>query len=146
MNADQALRLYLFRLRRLPQLDAVSLRVHDPCEPAILMIFPLGIDGYAFGLKRFEHGVEVFDLVVDHEGRTAGTEILRVLGKERPHGKTLVLRIVVATPGEHCAFVRFALDTEMTFVPFIHFGGVFGFKENAADSAYAFHSVAPLSK
>src|SRR5258708_28516105 len=123
-GSGPALRLDLFLLRRFPQLDAIPFRVHDPCEPAIFMIFPLWIDGYAFGLQRFEHGVEIFYLVVDHEGRTARIEVFRILGEKRPHGKAFVRRIVVAAPVEHRAYVRFALDTEMTFVPFSHFPGV----------------------
>src|SRR4051794_17971628 len=54
---------------RLPELDLVSVGVHDPRELAVLVRFGSADDAHAGGTELREHLDEIVDPVVDHEGR-----------------------------------------------------------------------------
>src|SRR5262249_32869779 len=73
------------RLRwRLPQLDAVAFRVHDPAEAAVLALVDLCVDSCAGRPQRGEQRVQVVDAEVDHEGLVARLEILGVFLERCP--------------------------------------------------------------
>src|SRR5262249_19769227 len=71
-------------LRRLPQLDAVPLGIHHPGKLSVRLLLNLFVDRSAGGAELSEHGVEVFDAEVDHEGGLARLEVLGVGGECRP--------------------------------------------------------------
>src|ERR1700693_4356954 len=71
-------------LRRLPELDAVSLGVHVPGNAAVLPLFDSGIDLHALPAQLFQEPVEIPDAVIDHEGRRARLGVFRVAGGRRP--------------------------------------------------------------
>src|SRR5258705_9123249 len=68
--------------RRLPQLDAMALRIGDPGEAPVLVLVALVGDLDALGPKRYKQRVEVVDAVVDHERGLPGAEVRRVLLEE----------------------------------------------------------------
>src|SRR5258708_3389058 len=134
-----------FWFRRFPQFDPVAFRVHNPGKAPVLMVFALGIDGHAFAAQSFQHRIQVFYLVVDHEWRGAGVEVLGVLRKDRPFGDSFLRRVFRPPPGKHRAFLRLALDAQMLLVPLVHLLRVFGLKENAAQTADALFGIAHVT-
>src|SRR6185436_3560482 len=63
---------------RLPELNLVALRIHDPSEFPVLRVVGLLEHLAAFLAQCFEKCRQIFDAIVDHEGRLAGSEVLAV--------------------------------------------------------------------
>jgi len=72
-------RALLERPQRLPEFYLVSLRIIDPSETAVVVVFAFRIDPDTFRRELREESVEVGDAKVDHERRRARVEILRHL-------------------------------------------------------------------
>src|SRR5687768_15663802 len=80
---------------RLPELDLVAVRVHDPRELAVLVRFGSLDDRHALRTQLLEQPIEVVDAVVDHERRRARTEPLAVLPRHMPHREASIFGLVV---------------------------------------------------
>src|SRR5262245_33944614 len=61
-------------VHRLPKLDLVTVRIHDPGERAVLVRFRSADDFHPTRTQLREHLAEVVDPVVDHEGRMTWAE------------------------------------------------------------------------
>ena len=66
-------------LRRLPELDFVSLWINDPRKFAVLGFVNLLEHIAAFFLQGLDQGVEVFHSIVDHEGSRARSKVITFL-------------------------------------------------------------------
>src|SRR6185295_13426355 len=64
----------------LPKFNLVALRIHDPTELPVLGVVRLLQDVAPFVPKRLKESIQVFDAIVDHEGRLAWREVLTVGG------------------------------------------------------------------
>jgi len=102
---------------RLPELDAMALRIGDPSEAPVLVLMPLVRDLYALGTQLREERVEIIEAVVKHERGVARTEVGRVLLEERPHGGADASRIVAIAPFEYTPATLFDGNAEMAAVP-----------------------------
>src|SRR5436189_73825 len=83
---------------RLPELDLVSVRVHDPRELAVLVRLRSLNDAHARATQLLEQLAEVVDAVVDHEGRLTGVEPLAVFPGDMPHREPSILCRIVRPP------------------------------------------------
>src|SRR5262245_48399263 len=70
---------------RLPELDLVPIRIHDPRELAVLVRLGSLQDFHAARTELRQQLAEVVDTVVDHEGGIAGAEPLAVSFCNMPH-------------------------------------------------------------
>src|SRR6476660_6998527 len=73
----------------LPKFDLVALWIHDPTELSVLGIVRLLQDVASFVPKRLKESRQVFDAIVDHEGRLAWREVLTIGGADQPRGRSL---------------------------------------------------------
>src|SRR5215217_2109767 len=83
---------------RLPELDLVLVRVHDPRELAVFMRLGSLDDCHPVRTQLLDQCVHVVDAVVDHERRRARVEPLGVLRRHTPHRHAAVLGRVVRPP------------------------------------------------
>ena len=60
-------RILLLFLRRFPQLDAISVGIHDPGEAPVIIVFTVRIDLHTFFFQRLQQSVQIVDPIVDHE-------------------------------------------------------------------------------
>src|SRR5439155_2968392 len=84
----------LLRARRLPKLNAVSFRIHDPAEPPIIILLDAVINLNSFFAKLRKQAIEVFHSIIDHERRLARLEIFRVFWKGGPDHATFSFRSI----------------------------------------------------
>src|SRR5437660_2931748 len=82
------------RLRRLPQLEAISLGVRRPSEAAVFAVIDLLVDRRSGFAKLSEHGIEIVDSVIDHEWGDGRIEVLRRRWKWRPNSHTDGVRLL----------------------------------------------------
>src|SRR6185295_9469303 len=118
---------------RLPKLDLVFVRVHDPRKLAVLV--RLGsLDGFHTPRTQLLQQLgEVVDPVVDHEGRLAWTEPLAVFVRDMPHRKALLLGLVVR-PFEDGPAEVFQRQAQVPLIPRGQGRAVaFALEEDAAD-------------
>src|SRR5258707_806662 len=80
---------------RLPELDLVSVRVHDPRKLAVLGRFGSLDDFHTPRPQLFQQLAEVVDPVIDHEGRFAWAEPLAVFLRDMPYREASILGLVV---------------------------------------------------
>jgi hypothetical protein len=126
----------------LPEFDAVAFGVGDPGEAAVVVVFAVGIDGYARGGELGEEPVEVVDAVVDHgllgAAFVALAEVGGVFGEEGPGGHAGGGWDFVG-PQESGSAVVGELEAEVLGVPGAEGFGVAGAKEDAADAGNSGH-------
>ena len=67
----------------------------------------------SFVTKRLKHSVQVFDAIVDHEGRLAWCEALTIGSTNGPHGRSLCRIARCIGPGERGAFPFLDVNAEM---------------------------------
>lgn len=60
----------------LPQFDLVPLWIDDPSELPVLRVIDFFEDVAAFRLERRDHGMKVFNAVVDHERGMAWSKLV----------------------------------------------------------------------
>src|SRR5437016_5214413 len=106
----------LERPQRLPEFYLVSLRIVDPCETAVVVVFAFWIDPDTFGRELREESVEIGDAKVDHEGRRARVEVLRAGRERRPYRHSCVCLRIVGPP-ERRALARLVGYAQMPCVP-----------------------------
>src|SRR6266550_1967505 len=106
----------LQRFQWLPEFYLVSLRIVDPCETAVVVVFAFWIDPDTFGRELREESVKIGNAKVDHEGRRARVEVLRVCRKRRPHRHSCVGPRIVR-PAERRALARLVGYAQMACVP-----------------------------
>src|SRR5437588_428680 len=58
----------LFLWRGFPELDAVAIGIHDPAEFSVVVFLDFRIHPHTFLLHGTEHGVQIVDYIVHHEG------------------------------------------------------------------------------
>src|SRR3990172_3282225 len=124
------------RLRRLPQLDPIPLRIRDPPEATVLGVLDLRIGLDSFVAEGREHAVEVLHPVIDHERRAAPAEVRRLRGEDRPDRVTSDLALSPAPPGEESHRVL-DLESQVTTVPFDECLRILRLEEDASDSGHA---------
>src|SRR5207249_11403458 len=118
--------------------DAVAFGIDDPSKLAEFGFLGLGIDFDAFCAKLGQQPLKVFNSKVDHERFLARLEIFRVIGKNRPHRRTVgVLRIIPPLKSEAAPALGF--DSQMFAIPFAQLVRIFGLEENSADTCDSFH-------
>src|SRR5437868_8292078 len=66
----------LLPFQRLPELNFVALWVHDPSELSVLGVVGLLEHVATLFAQCFEKRCEIFDSIVDHEGRLTRSEVL----------------------------------------------------------------------
>src|SRR4029078_118644 len=113
----------LWHLARLPQLEAVALRVNGMPETAVAGLGHLVVDGGAGRPQLLEHGVEIVDPEVQHGLLLQPAEVVGVGRTRREHGGAGLLRPRRIHAG----------DTEVGLVPGGQAGRVLGAEEEAAD-------------
>src|SRR5258708_15839375 len=85
---------------RLPQFNLVVLWIHDPSEFPVLRVVGLLEHVATFLAQCFEKCCQIFDSIVDHEGRLARSEVLAVRRTDRP-GRSALGRVAFgASPFE----------------------------------------------
>src|SRR5436190_704333 len=125
--------------RRLPELDLVPLRVHDPPELPVLRVIRLLEHVAAFLAQRLKQPRQVFDAIVDHEGRLARGEGFAIRREERPDGRSLGRVAFGVGPGEGRAAPVLDVDPEVPLVPGAQGLGIPRAQEDAADAGHASH-------
>src|SRR5690349_12798376 len=127
---------------RLPELDLVVVRVHDPGKRAVLGRLGSFDDVDTPGTQLLQQLAEVVDPVVDHEGRFAWAKPLAVFLGDMPHGNASILGLVVR-PSEDCAAPVFQHEPQVLLVPRRQCRVVAcAFEEDAADAGN-FRHVSP---
>src|SRR5436190_14735755 len=128
---------------RLPELDLVSVRVHDPRKLAVLVRFGSFDDFHTPRTQLVQQLVEVVDPVVDHEGRSAWAEPLAVFLRDMPHSKASILGLVVR-PFEDSAAKVFQRHAQVLPIPRCQCSAVAcALEEDAADSGNLRHPCPP---
>src|SRR6185436_8472911 len=128
---------------RLPKLDLVFVRVHDPRKLAVLV--RLGsLDGFHTPRTQLLQQLgEVVDPVVDHEGRLAWAEPLAVFPRDMPHSQAFILGLVVR-PSEDSAAKVFQREAQVLPIPCGQRGAVApALEEDAAHSGDSRHRCSP---
>src|SRR6476619_6036341 len=118
-------------LARLPQLEAVALRVNRMPEAAVAGLGHLIVDCGAGRPQLLEHGVEGIDPEVQHGLLLQPAEVVRVGRKRREHGGAGLLR---PRP-----LRVHAGDAQVGLIPGRQAGRVLGAEEEAADAGDALH-------
>jgi hypothetical protein len=103
--------------RGLPELDAMTLWIHDPGEAPVLIVLTLVGDLDALGAELCEQRVEIIDAVIDHERGLPGTEVRRVVLEKGPHGRTDAIWVGTIAPLEDRPAGRFNRDSEVRAIP-----------------------------
>src|SRR5215211_6821267 len=109
--------LTLLPFRWLPELNLVALWIHDPSEFSILRVVGLVEHVTALFAQRFEKPREIFDSIVDHEGRLARSEVLAVCWTDRPGRSSLGRVAFGVSPVEGRSTSGLNVDTEVLLVP-----------------------------
>src|SRR6185295_1706270 len=102
---------------RLPELNFVALWIHDPPEFPVLRVLGLLEHVTAFFAQRFEKSCEIFDSIVDHEGRLARSEVLAIRWTDQPGRSSLGRVAFGVSPGEGCSTPVLNVDPEVLLVP-----------------------------
>src|SRR5437868_5211656 len=90
--------------RWLPKFHLVALWVHDPTElPIVGIVCRLLQDVTPFVPESLKQSGQVFDAIVDHEGRLARCEVLAICGADGPHGRSVGRIARCIGPGERAA-------------------------------------------
>src|SRR3982751_2655331 len=76
-------------LCRLPEFNLVALWIHDPSEFSVLRVVRVLEHVATFLAQYFEKCCEIFDSIVDHEGRPARSEVPAVRRTDRPGRRSL---------------------------------------------------------
>src|SRR5947199_4968062 len=127
-------------LWRLPELNLVALRIHDPSEFPVLRVVGLLEHIATFLAQCFEKCCQIFDSIVDHEGRLARSEVLAVRWTDRP-GRSSLGRIAFGvSPVEGCSTPGLNVDPEVLLVPIAERLRILGAHEDAANASDSSHS------
>src|SRR5262245_55906894 len=119
---------------RLPQLNLVPLRVHDPCELPVFSRFGAFDDFDPARTELLDHLPKIVDPVVDHERRVTRAEPLGFFFCDDPDGESLVLGFVI-WPSENSAAKALECHTKMLLIPGRKRGTVApALEEDSADS------------
>src|SRR5215210_5570725 len=106
-----------FPWQRLPELNLVALWIHDPSEFPVLRVVGLLEHIATFLAQCFEKCCQIFDSIVDHEGRLARSEVLAVRWTDRP-GRSSLGRVAFGVgPVEGCSTPGLNVDPEVLLVP-----------------------------
>src|SRR5213594_3206892 len=128
---------------RLPELDLVSVWVHDPRKLAVFVRFGSLDDFHTPRTQLLQHLTEVVDSVVDHKGRLAWAEPLAVFLRDMPHSKASILGLVVR-PSEDRAAKVFQRHAQVLPIPRCQCSTVAcTLEEDAADSGNLRHRCPP---
>ena len=112
-RADHRLR------RRLPELEAVALRVGPPAESTDAVHgLDIVVDVDAAGSQLAEHRVEVAHPEVDHPGLLGAPEVVGIGRERRPDGRPLGL------PPGRIGLLAVGVDAEVLLVPASQRGGI----------------------
>ena len=87
--------------------------------------------------------MQVFDAIVDHEGRGARREVVALGGADRPDGRACGRLALSVGPRERGASPLLHVDAEVSLVPGSQCDGVAGLEEYAADACDAPHVSPP---
>src|SRR6185369_2523673 len=102
---------------RLPELDLVALRIHDPSEFPVFRVVGLVEHVATFLAQCFEKCVQIVDAIVDHEGRLARSEVFAVRRADRP-GRSSPGRFAFGvSPVERRSTPGLNVDPEVVLVP-----------------------------
>ncbi len=92
-----------------------------------------------FLAQRFEESIQIFDSIVDHEGRLARSEVLAVRRTDRP-GRSALGRVAFGVrPLEGCSTPGLNVDPEVLLVPIAQRLGILGAQEDAANACHSSH-------
>src|SRR6478736_6805294 len=126
----------LFRRRRLPQLDAIAVRIHDPAELAILAFVDLRIDLHASATQCRKQRMQIIDTEIHHERLVARLEVVRVLRERHPERGSRPGRVLAKL----CAAESLDLQTQMLRVPRRERLRIASLEEDAAQTGNACHN------
>src|SRR5207248_6517236 len=104
-------------LWRLPELNFVALWIHDPSKFPVLRVVGLLEHVATFLAQGFEKCCQIFDSIVDHEGRLARSEVLAVRWTDRPDRSSLDRVAFGVSPLEGCSTPRLNVNPELLLVP-----------------------------
>src|SRR5947209_2338479 len=77
----------VFRSRWLPELDLVTVRIDEPTEAAVFVLFDLAYHLSAAEMNLTERAVEIIDDEIEHEFAFRRREVIGVCRKRAPNGK-----------------------------------------------------------
>src|SRR5206468_12291690 len=126
--------------RRLPELDLVALGIHDPSEFPVLRVVGLLEHVATFLAQCFKKCCQIFDSIVDHEGRLARSEVFAVRWTDRPGRSSLGRVAFGVSPVEGCSTPVLNADPEVLLVPIAERLGVLSAHEYAANASDSSHS------
>src|SRR5207245_9926658 len=104
-------------LWRLPEFHFVALRIHDPSEFPVLRVVGLLEHVATFLAQCFKKCGQIFDSIVDHEGRLARSEVFAVRWTDRPSRSALGRVAFGVGPVEGCSTPVLNVDPEVLLVP-----------------------------
>src|SRR5207253_3240191 len=104
-------------LWRLPEFNLVALWIHDPSEFPVLRVVGLLEHIASFLAQCFEKCCQIFDSIVDHEGRLARSEVLAVCWTDRPGRSSLGGVAFGVSPVEGRSTPVLNVDPEVLFIP-----------------------------
>ncbi len=128
-----------FFRQRLPQLNAVTIRVHDPAKSSVLVFLDLWVDPYTFITQGLQRYVEIVHDVIHHQGRFTLAKVRRSRRKNAPRREVIFGRTVWLIPEEHGPSVALADNAKMPRIPSAESFWVFRFEKNSADAADTGH-------
>src|SRR6266849_9772677 len=79
--------LLVFRRRGLQELDLVTVRIDEPTEAAVFMLFDLADHLSAAEMNLTERAVEIVDDEIEHEFALGRREVIGVCRKRAPNGE-----------------------------------------------------------
>lgn len=131
-------RLFPFslRLRRLPELDRIPLRIVKPCECADGMGLSIEVDGNTRSAQLFDHLVHIAHAKVDHPHLARVTKIIARIGKRTEHRLARLL-----FPNGFALIRRRGRNPKMLLVPFRQLFRIARAKKESADPRYFFHAL-----
>src|SRR5204863_10222952 len=117
MSVLPASRRTLLPFQRLPEFNFIALWIHDPSKFPVIRVVGLLEYVATFFAQRFEECCQIFDSIVDHEGRRARSEVFAVRWTDQP-GRSSLERIAFGvSPGEGCSTPVLNVDPEVLLVP-----------------------------
>src|SRR5438128_9218680 len=126
-------------LWRLPEFNFVALWIHDPTEFPVLRVVGLLEHVATFLAQGFEKCCQIFDSIVDHEGRFARSEVVAVRWTDRP-GRSSFGRVAFGvSPVEGCSAPVLNVDPEVLLVPIAQRLRILGAHEDAANACDSSH-------
>jgi hypothetical protein len=132
--------------RRFPKFDPVSLAIHDPAEFSKFRFLSLRVDLAAFSTELREERSQIFDPVVDHEGRDTRVEVIGIFGEDIPDRRSIWFRFFRRLPEKSNAAPVLDVETKMFAVLGTQSVRILCLDKNSADTRNSVHVIPQIRR